>query len=343
MSGVLITGGAGFIGSNLAHRLLSEGCNLTIYDNLSRPGSTVNLQWLQEVHGSNSFRLVVADLADFEKLKTATEGAHWIYHLAGQVAVTSSVQEPRADFEDNALGTFNALEAARLVGDDPIFIYASTNKVYGGMEQIKIVEQDGRYICADLPDGIPESAALNFHSPYGCSKGAGDQYTRDYYRIYGLRSVVLRQSCIYGYHQFGIEDQGWIAWFILSTIKNRPITIYGDGKQVRDILFIEDLLNAYALAVDQIDKAAGQVYNVGGGPENTLAIWSEFGPILEKLSGHSIPVEFKNWRPGDQRVYTSNIGKINRELGWSPKVSVNDGITRLYKWFKEHPELFSHF
>jgi CDP-paratose 2-epimerase len=341
MSDVLITGGAGFIGSNLTHRLLSEGCNLTIYDNLSRPGSTYNVQWLQEMHGTNGFRLVVADLADFEKLKTATEGAHCIYHLAGQVAVTSSVQDPRADFEDNALGTFNVLEAARLVGDDPIFIYASTNKVYGGLEQIKIVEQDGRYIYADFPDGIPESAALNFHSPYGCSKGAGDQYTRDYYRIYGLRSVVMRQSCIYGYRQFGIADQGWIAWFILCAIKNWPITIYGDGKQVRDILFIEDLLNAYLLAVDRIDKAAGQVYNVGGGRGNTLAIWSEFGPILEELSGHSIPVEFKNWRPGDQKVYTSNIGKIKRELGWSPEVSVDEGITRLYKWFKEHPGLFS--
>jgi CDP-paratose 2-epimerase len=293
------------------------------------------------MHGTNGFRLVVADLADFEKLKTATEGAHCIYHLAGQVAVTSSVQDPRADFEDNALGTFNVLEAARLVGDDPIFIYASTNKVYGGLEQIKIVEQDGRYIYADFPDGIPESAALNFHSPYGCSKGAGDQYTRDYYRIYGLRSVVMRQSCIYGYRQFGIADQGWIAWFILCAIKNWPITIYGDGKQVRDILFIEDLLNAYLLAVDRIDKAAGQVYNVGGGRGNTLAIWSEFGPILEELSGHSIPVEFKNWRPGDQKVYTSNIGKIKRELGWSPEVSVDEGITRLYKWFKEHPGLFS--
>lgn len=341
MSGVLITGGAGFIGSNLTHRLLSEGCNLTIYDNLSRPGSIYNVQWLQKMHGSNSFRLVVADLADFEKLKTAAEGAHCIYHLAGQVAVTTSVQDPRSDFEDNALGTFNVLEAARLVGDDPIFIYASTNKVYGGLEQIKIVEQDGRYGYADFPDGIPESAGLNFHSPYGCSKGAGDQYTRDYYRIYGLRSVVMRQSCIYGYHQFGIEDQGWIAWFILCAIKNQPITIYGDGKQVRDILFIKDLLNAYLLAVDQIDKSAGQVYNVGGGRRNTLAIWSEFGPILERLSGHSIPVEFKNWRPGDQKVYTSNIGKINRELGWSPEVSVDEGITRLYKWFKEHPELFS--
>ena len=342
MSDVLITGGAGFIGSNLAHRLLSEGYDVTILDNLSRSGAASNVQWLQEMHGTNGFQLIVADLVDFEKLKSATEGAQWIYHLAGQVAVTTSVQDPRADFEDNALGTFNALEAARLVGDDPIFIYASTNKVYGGMNQIHIVEQDGRYKYLDWPDGIPESAGLDFHSPYGCSKGAGDQYTRDYHRIYGLRSVVMRQSCIYGYRQFGIEDQGWIAWFIISALKNHPITIYGDGKQVRDILFIEDLLDAYVLAVNQIDTAAGQVYNVGGGPENTLAVWSEFGPILEKLSGHSIPVEFKNWRPGDQKVYTSNIEKIKREFGWSPKVSVNDGITRLYKWIKGNLELFAH-
>ena len=343
MSDVLITGGAGFIGSNLAHRLLSEGYNLTIYDNLSRPGSTYNVQWLQEMHGTNGFRLIVADLVDFEELKSATEGAKWIYHLAGQVAVTTSVEDPRSDFEDNALGTFNALEAARQVGDNPIFIYASTNKVYGGMQDIEIAEQDTRYFYSNFAQGISESMPLDFHSPYGCSKGAGDQYTRDYFRIYGLRTIVLRQSCIYGYRQFGIKDQGWLAWFIISAIKNHPITIYGDGKQVRDILFIEDLLGAYVLAVEQIDIAAGQVYNVGGGPENTIAIWSEFGPSLEKLSGHSIPVEFKNWRPGDQKVYISNIEKIKRELGWSPKVSVNEGITRLYKWIKVHPELFSHF
>lgn len=339
---ILITGGAGFIGSNLAHRLIGEGHEVTVFDNLSRSGCELNLNWLRETHGPDAFHLVTASLTDFDALRRAADGVNRIYHLAGQVAVTTSVRNPRQDFEDNALGTFNALEAARLVGDDPIFIYASTNKVYGGMEDVAIVEEATRYRYANLPYGVPESRPLDFHSPYGCSKGAGDQYVRDYARIFGLRSIVVRQSCIYGYRQFGIEDQGWVAWFTIAALKERPITIFGDGKQVRDVLFIDDLLDAYQAIVENVETAAGQIYNIGGGPDNTMSIWAEFGPILEELLGRPIPVRYGNWRPGDQPVYVSDIRKAEQELHWRPQVSVRQGVEQLLEWVKDHQELFAH-
>lgn len=339
---ILITGGAGFIGSNLAHRLLGEGHKVTIFDNLSRSGCDMNLTWLRETYGPDSFRLVKANLTDFDALRRAAEGSERIYHLAGQVAVTTSVKNPRQDFEDNALGTFNALEAARLVGNNPLFLYTSTNKVYGGMEEVKVVEEATRYSYADFPYGIPETQPLDFHSPYGCSKGTGDQYTRDYARIYGLRTVVVRQSCIYGYRQFGIEDQGWVAWFIIAALKERPINIYGNGKQVRDVLFIEDLLDAYETVVQKSELTVGQIYNVGGGPQNTLSIWLEFGPLLEELLGRPIPIRYGDWRPGDQPVYISDIRKAERELGWRPRVSVKEGVTRLFEWIRDNQELFHH-
>lgn len=342
MANVLITGGAGFIGSNLAYRLLSEGHQVTIFDNLSRSGGASNLEWLRGSHGAGSLRLAQGDLKDFDALCRATQGAARVYHLAGQVAVTTSVRDPRADFEDNALGTFNALEAARAVGDDPIFIYSSTNKVYGGMETTRTVEEATRYRYAELPHGVSEEQPLDFHSPYGCSKGAGDQYVRDYRRIYNLRTVVMRQGCIYGYRQFGIEDQGWVAWFIIAALKGRPITIYGDGKQVRDVLFIDDLLDVYEAAAQRIDRAAGEVYNIGGGPGNTMSIWSEFGPLLEELLGRPIPVSYSDWRPGDQLVYISDIRKAGRELGWRPRVGVREGITRLFEWIRGNQHLFAH-
>lgn len=339
---VTITGGAGFIGSNLAHRLLSQGHQITIFDNLSRSGSAQNVEWLRAEHGSDGFRLVHGELADFDCVRQACEGAQRIYHLAGQVAVTTSVVDPRHDFESNAVGTFNVLEAARLVGDSPIVLYASTNKVYGGMENTRVVEGETRYRYADFPYGIPETQLLDFHSPYGCSKGAGDQYVRDYHRIYGLRTVVARQSCIYGYRQYGIEDQGWVAWFIIAAIKGRPIRIYGNGKQVRDVLFIDDLLEAYDAMVNGIDVASGQIYNIGGGPEQTMSIWTEFGPHLERLLGRPIPVTHGDWRPGDQPVYISDIRKAFDELGWQPRVSVEEGVSRLFDWINAHQELFAH-
>ncbi len=336
----LITGGAGFIGANYVARLLVRGERVTIYDNLSRRGADVNLAWLRETYGADAFQLVVGDVRDAALITATAREADVIVHLAGQVAVTTSVTHPREDFEANALGTFNVLEAARLSGRNPIVLYASTNKVYGGMEDVRVVEEATRYRYADLPHGVPETQPLDFHSPYGCSKGTGDQYVRDYHRIYGLPTVVLRQSCIYGPRQWGIEDQGWVAWFVIAAVSERPITIYGDGKQVRDVLFIEDLLDAYDAAIARIDRAAGQVYNIGGGPAFTLSVWAEFGPLLERLLGRPIPVSYGDWRPGDQRVYVSDIRKAARELGWQPRVSPAEGVERLLRWVQKHRNLF---
>jgi CDP-paratose 2-epimerase len=335
----LITGGAGFIGANYVHRLLRRGEKVTLYDNLSRAGAPRNLAWLKETFGEQAFTLVVGDVREAPKITEAARGSDVIVHLAGQVAVTTSVADPRADFEANALGTLNVLEAARLSGRNPIFIYASTNKVYGRMEDVALAEEPTRWRYKDLTNGCPESQPLDFHSPYGCSKGAGDQYVRDYARIYGLRSIVFRQSCIYGPRQFGIEDQGWVAWFIIAAVMGRPITIYGDGKQVRDVLHVDDLLNAYDLAIEKIDIAKGRVYNLGGGPENVMSVWAEFGPLLEKLLGKPIEFARGDWRPGDQRVFYADVRKAGKELGWTPKISVEDGVKMLFEWVRENKSL----
>lgn len=337
----MVTGGAGFIGSNYVARLLARGEQVTIYDNLTRRGATSNLAWLEERFGQGSFRLVVGDIRDAGLLTATARGAGIIIHLASQVAVTTSVRHPREDFEINAQGTFNVLEAARYADANPIVLYASTNKVYGGMEEVTVQETATRYQYRDFPNGVSESQPLDFHSPYGCSKGAGDQYVRDYQRIYGLRTVVFRQSCIYGPRQFGVEDQGWVAWFIIAAVMNRPITIYGDGKQVRDLLYVEDLLDGYDAAIQRIDNASGQVYNLGGGPSNTLSVWSEFRPLLERLLGRPIQVETGDWRPGDQRIFVSDIRKAAEELNWQPKVSVVDGIAKLLEWVAANRQYFA--
>jgi CDP-paratose 2-epimerase len=336
----LITGGAGFIGSNYVHRLLQRGERVAVYDNLSRAGAPRNIAWLQETFGKDAFRLIVGDLRDADLLAESVRDADVIVHLGGQVAVTSSVTHPRDDFEANALGTFNALEAARLSSRDPIFIYSSTNKVYGGMEDVEIVEEATRWRYKSLVRGVPETQPLDFHSPYGNSKGSGDQYTRDYARIYGLRSVVFRQSCIYGPRQFGVEDQGWLAWMAIAAVTGRPITIYGDGKQVRDVLHVDDLLDAYDAAIEKIDRAGGEIYNMGGGPQNVLAVWAEFGPMLERLLGQKIEVTYAGWRPGDQRVFYADTGKAQRELGWEPQIDLEQGIEMLVDWVKMNKELF---
>ncbi len=336
----LITGGAGFIGANYVHRLLKRREEVTIYDNLSRAGGLVNLTWLEETFGKKSFQLIVGDVTDAALLTACARSADVIVHLAGQVAVTSSVMQPRADFEANALGTFNALEAARLSERSPIFLYASTNKVYGGMEDVQLVEEPTRWSYADLTFGCPESQSLDFHSPYGASKGSGDQYTRDYARIYGLRSVVFRQSCIYGPRQFGMEDQGWLAWLTIAAVTGRKITIYGDGKQVRDVLHVDDLLDAYDAAIDQIEKVKGEIYNMGGGPDNVLSVWAEFGPRLEKMLGRKVEFSRGDWRPGDQRVFYADIRKARRELGWYPKIGIHEGLQRLFNWVSENKNLF---
>lgn len=336
----LVTGGAGFIGSNYVHRLVQRGEKVTVYDNLSRSGSLRNLDWLKETFGDGAFNMIAGDTRDAALLTDAARDADVIMHLAGQVAVTTSVTDPRDDFESNALGTFNALEAARHSERNPIFIYSSTNKVYGGMEDVELVEDATRWRYKDLVNGCPESQPLDFHSPYGCSKGTGDQYVRDYSRIYGLRSVVFRQSCIYGPRQFGVEDQGWVAWFIIAAVTGRPMTVFGDGKQVRDILNVDDLMNAYDAAVEKIDIASGRVYNMGGGPQNVMSVWAEFGPILERLLEEKIEVGHGDWRPGDQRVFYADISKAEQELGWTPKIGVEEGIRRLIKWVKENRDLF---
>jgi len=336
----LVTGGAGFIGSNYVHRLVQRGEKVTVYDNLSRGGAPKNLDWLRKSFGEDAFDVIVGDVRDAPLIAESARDADVIVHLAGQVAVTTSVVNPRDDFESNAIGTFNTLEAARLSERDPIFIYASTNKVYGGMEDVELVEEGSRWLYKDLAHGCPESQPLDFHSPYGCSKGTGDQYVRDYSRIYGLRSVVFRQSCIYGPRQFGVEDQGWLAWMMIAAVTGRKITIYGDGKQVRDVLHVEDLMNAYDAAVENVDRAAGQIYNVGGGTRNVMAIWTEFGPILKRLLGREIEVAREDWRPGDQRVFYADSRKAKRELQWEPRIDLEEGIERLFNWVNENKDLF---
>jgi len=335
----MVTGGAGFIGSNLTHRLLAQGHEVTVYDNLARRGTEKNVAWLRKNHGDR-FGLVQADVRDYASVVQALEGFEIVYHLAAQVAVTWSVADPREDFEINALGTLNVLEASRRSKESPIVLFTSTNKVYGGMDEVEITEHEKRYGYASLPKGVSEAQPLDFHSPYGCSKGAADQYVRDYARIYGLRTVVMRMSCIYGPRQFGIEDQGWVAHFLISSVLGRPITIYGDGKQVRDILYIDDLLRAFEQAVDRIDVTAGQVYNMGGGPENTISVWTEFREVLTELLGHDIDANYDDWRPGDQLVYISDPTKARRALDWEPTTSVRVGIEKLFRWVVENKHLF---
>jgi CDP-paratose 2-epimerase len=336
---ILITGGAGFIGSHLAAYFGGKGHRITVFDNLSRRGTEHNLRWLQDsVPGLQHVR---ADIRDAAAIASAARGQDAVFHLAAQVAVTTSVFNPREDFEINALGTFNALEAARLAGTSPIFIYTSTNKVYGGMEQAKVVEAGARYAFADLPQGVSEEWPLDFHSPYGCSKGAGDQYVRDYARIYDLPTVVFRQSAIYGERQFGVEDQGWMAYFVIATTVGKPITIYGDGKQVRDMLYVGDLVRAFENAVERIDRVRGQVFNIGGGPAFTISVWSEAQPILEKLFGRKIEARYGDWRPGDQRIYVSDIRKAERDLGWKPVVAPESGMEKMWRWVQENKHLFA--
>jgi len=336
---ILITGGAGFIGVNCAAYFCRQGNDVFIFDNLSRTGAAENADWLAANHPC---RLIRGDIRNFtEVTQTFIEHGPFdlIIHLAAQVAVTTSVANPREDFEINAWGSLNLLEAARLYSKESAIIYASTNKVYGGMEDLQIGEVGGRYAYLDHPEGIAETRPLDFHSPYGCSKGAADQYCRDYHRIYGLRTVVMRQSCIYGYHQFGIEDQGWVAWFCIAAVLNKPIAIYGDGKQVRDVLFIDDLVSLYDRAYQNIDVVAGKIFNIGGGPRHTLSL-HELLSQLELLKGGEIPVRYDNWRPGDQKVYISNIDAAERILHWKPIITAKEGVERLYAWISQNKLFF---
>ncbi|MGV3706399.1 MAG: GDP-mannose 4,6-dehydratase [Arcticibacter sp.] len=335
----LITGGAGFIGTNLADALLSEGKSVIIYDNLSRKGVEKNLQWLKDKYDKN-LRIEIADVRNETALREAVNSADAVYHFAAQVAVTTSCLDPLMDFEVNARGTVNLLEAIRQSEKQPPLVFTSTNKVYGGLEDMNVILKGDRYEPEDeelAANGVSEDRKVDFHSPYGCSKGTADAYILDYARTYDLKAVVFRMSCIYGPHQFGTEDQGWIAHFLISVLKGEPITIYGDGKQVRDILYIADLINAMKLAQEQMNTLSGKAFNIGGGVENTISLL-ELIQMIENLNGEKVDVDFGDWRTGDQRYYVSDIAKFNREAGWSPKVSVYQGIENLYHWLTEFGE-----
>lgn len=334
----LITGGAGFIGVNAARGFSRLGWDVTVWDNLSRRGAEDNLRWLKRV---GPFRFRKIDLRHDKPVKMAFAAAHFdfVLHCAAQVAVTTSVTNPREDFECNALGTFNLLEGIRRFCPEAFLVYASTNKVYGGMESCRIVERNGRYEYANLKAGVSEEQPLDFHSPYGCSKGSADQYVRDYSRIYGLATTSFRQSCIYGYRQFGMEDQGWVAWFTIAHALGRPITIFGDGKQTRDILFIDDLVEAYKKAWKHRKKVAGEVYNIGGGPKNQFSLL-QLLRLLESESDRPVKYSFAKARPGDQKAFVADVRKARRDFGWQPTCSCKQGIQKLNRWVNANLNLF---
>ncbi len=329
----LITGGAGFIGTNLADALLSEGKSVIIYDNLSRSGVEKNLQWLRDKYSSN-LRIEIADIRDEAALTDAVNAADAVYHFAAQVAVTTSCTDPLMDFEVNARGTINLLEAIRKSEKRPPLVFTSTNKVYGDLEDMKVILKGDRYAPEDPAieaSGVSEARSIDFHSPYGCSKGAADAYILDYARTFGMKAVVFRMSCIYGPHQFGTEDQGWIAHFLISALEGKPLTIYGDGKQVRDILFVEDLIRAMKIAQEKMESLTGKAFNIGGGVQNTISLL-ELLKIIENMQGEPLDVDFGDWRPGDQRYYVSDIRKFSSEGGWAPEFSAQQGIENLYQW-----------
>ncbi len=339
---MLITGGAGFIGVNAADHFLRNGWEVTVLDNFSRKGTDINLAYLEGKHTSG-LTVVRADIrTDQDQLNSLCNEVDVVLHLAAQVAVTTSVVDPREDFEINALGTFNVLEAVRTSSKKPILIYASTNKVYGGLESVGVDEGEGRYSFAGGLAGVTEEMLLDFHSPYGCSKGAADQYVRDYSRLYDLKTVVLRQSCIYGPHQMGIEDQGWVAWFMIATMFKKPVTIYGNGKQVRDLLYVDDLVAAYDVCIDQIDKVSGQAFNMGGGPTNTLSLL-EFLTFLKDDLQMPVEYSFGGVRPGDQPIFVSDNAKFMQLTGWEPKVGTQEGIKNLLEWLEANKGSLEQF
>jgi CDP-paratose 2-epimerase len=338
---ILVVGGAGFIGCNTAEYYLKKGDEVTVLDNLSRNGTTLNLGYLKKNYPQVKF--VHCDIRHYYDLLETfnTHRFDVVFHLAAQVAVTTSVTNPREDFDINALGTFNILEAMRETGSEALIVFASTNKVYGGMEHIGIELRDGRYQYSSLENGISERNQLDFHSPYGCSKGAAEQYVRDYYRIYGIKSTVFRQSCIYGYRQFGIEDQGWVAWFTIAVALNKKLTIYGDGRQVRDVLFVDDLVRAYDMAVNAPEKVNGKIFNIGGGKFQMSLL--ELLSFLETFSGHKIEVKYGDWRPGDQKVYISDNQKAKQDFDWEPTTDVETGVKKLFDWVRENRQIFDQF
>jgi CDP-paratose 2-epimerase len=320
----------------MAQAWLQQGHTVTVYDNLSRPGSERNLEWLRASTGA-ALQIIHGDIRAAAAITAAVRDVDVVAHLAGQVAVTTSVKNPREDFEINALGTFNVLEAARNAPSPPIVMYASTNKVYGGMEDVPLKLRGLRYEPCDAglrTRGFGEDRRLDFHSPYGCSKGAADQYVLDYARSYGLRTAVFRMSCIYGPHQFGTEDQGWVAHFLIRALEDRAITLYGDGMQVRDVLYVDDLVRAFLLAERHIDTLAGQAFNMGGGAANTLSLL-ELVDLIGELHGAAPRIFYESWRTGDQRYYVSDTARFAAATGWRPRVNVREGVGNLYNWLLE--------
>ncbi len=336
---IIITGGAGFIGSNAASRYLKDGHDVVVVDNLSRRGASANLEWLRQQGSLEFANIDIREQDCLGRLLRQHRDVDCILHLAGQVAVTVSVTSPRLDFEVNALGTFNLLEGVRQAGISAPLIYSSTNKVYGELKQLPVVRNNGRYAYEGHPYGVSEEQNLDFYSAYGCSKGAADQYFVDYNRIYGIPTIVFRQSCIYGYRQFGLEDQGWVAWFMIASQLGRPITVYGDGRQVRDILFIDDLLDAFDAALAAGNAAYGRVYNIGGGSDNIVSV-RELLAYIERRQNRKLHYRFDDWRPGDQKVFISDTRRAQAELGWTPKVRSSQGLDLLYDWVSQNIDLF---
>lgn len=333
---VLITGGAGFIGCNVAHRLLSSGTPVTILDDLSRPGVERNLHWLRSTHG-DAMHAIIADVRDRRAVRHAVARARQVFHFAAQVAVTTSLTDPVNDFDINAGGTLTLLEAVRSLPEPPSLVFTSTNKVYGGLDDVPLARNGTRYMPQDdatREHGISEARPLDFHSPYGCSKGTADQYVLDYARSFGLRTIVFRMSCIYGPHQFGTEDQGWVAHFLVRALEHRPIVLYGDGMQVRDILFVDDLVDAMLLAQKHMATHAGRAFNIGGGPSNTISL-IELLDRIEQLEGQRPEVLGDGWRTGDQRYYVSDTRAFQDATGWKPRVDAATGIARLHAWLRE--------
>jgi CDP-paratose 2-epimerase len=326
----LITGGAGFIGTNLADRLLRAGRQVRIYDNLSRSGAEQNLRWLRAIHGSR-LQFHRGDVRSAAGIRSVIADIGTVFHLAAQVAVTTSLADPREDFAVNAEGALNLLEEIRQAGRQIGLVFTSTNKVYGALEDISLTASSDRYHPACGVCAIDETRPLSFHSPYGCSKGTADQYVLDYARGYSLSAAVFRMSCIYGPHQYGTEDQGWVAHFLIQALQDLPITIYGDGKQVRDLLYIDDLIDALTCAEAHLLQIAGQAFNIGGGPNNTISL-IELIERITVLNGSPPVVDYGPWRIGDQRWYVSNSNKFERATGWRPKISIGSGLGRLYEW-----------
>ena len=329
----LVTGGAGFVGTNLAHALLAAGESVRIADDLSRPGVERNLGFLLDEHGDR-LEFLRMDVRERDRLREAVAGVDFVFHLAAQVAVTTSLADPVADFETNLAGTVWLLDELRRLPDPPGLLLTSTNKVYGSLEDVPLARACDRWLPVDdelRERGVSEERPLAFRTPYGCSKGAADQYVLDWAKSYGLAAAVFRMSCIYGPHQHGNEDQGWVAHFALRALAGEPITIYGDGAQVRDLLYVDDLVGAFLLARERIDDLAGTAFNVGGGPANARSLL-EVLDLVEELNGEPPGIVFAAPRPGDQRWYVSDARRLGAAVGWSPAVGVEDGLARLVEW-----------